>query len=149
MTLLGMTESGDAECHLSWVFYMLSVTNKPFMLSFVHHDTQHNHTQHNCIHHNDTQHNVIQHRNKNATISIMTLCWDLLRFVSWVSLCWVSFKLSVVYAECRLCRVSLSWVSVMLSVIIEPFMLSVIMPDVAVLNVVMLRVMVLHTRVHT
>jgi len=46
-------------------------------------------------------------------------------------LCWVSFMLSVIYAECHLC-----YASFMLSVTYQPFMLSVIMPNVIMLSVV-------------
>ncbi len=57
------------------------------------HDIMNKDTQQNDIQHNDTQQSDIQHNNKlNTTLSITMLR---------VLLCWASFVLSVIYAECR------------------------------------------------
>ncbi len=83
--------------------------------------------------HNDIHHNYIRHNGK-------------------VSLCWVSFMLSVIYAKCHLwplCRVSLWWMSLCwvswltkiklnntsLLVTIQPNMLTVVIPSVVILSV--------------
>ncbi len=103
---------------LSWVSFMLSVNYaecrkqavilllywvslcwmswRPSTKSYwvLHYKIQHNDTQQNDIQHGDSQHNDTQHWSKlKTTLSMMTLGKMLLS--------WVSFMLSVNYAECR------------------------------------------------
>ncbi len=91
------------------------------------HDTQHNDTHYNDIQHNNTQHNDTQHNNTQHNGSVVSmsvvyaechLCW--VRHKTVCRLCWVSFMLSVTYAECNVqalyAECHLCWVSFMLSV---------------------------------